>query len=114
MRKYPQKLPKTTGKKPRSLKIKSPGGESTALEPTGLQAKVSERQPKAHFKLDAFIELMELVENAFTYKLKARYPSITEEEISQELVRWYLDRTEDPMIGGDIVTGDLSRFYGSE
>lgn len=46
----------------------------------------------SEFRLEIFLELMELIENAFIFKLKKKNPNISEEEISTEIESWYKDK----------------------
>jgi hypothetical protein len=65
---------------------------------------------KKAYKLASFIDLMRIVERGFIHKLKDRRPEITEDELAQELKRWYLDRPKLEHCDPDIVPGDVKRF----
>jgi hypothetical protein len=61
-------------------------------------------------KLNVFIDLMRIVERGFIHKLKQRRPDITEEEISEEVMRWYMERPGAEHGDSDGVIGDVARF----
>jgi hypothetical protein len=63
---------------------------------------------KAKFKI--LMELIELSERAFIFKLKKKRPNITEQEIELELRSWYQDRPGAEHGDGVGVPGDPSRF----
>jgi len=65
----------------------------------------------AIYKLEIFLSLMELAESAFFYKLKKKRPNLTEEEISCELQKWYLERPGAELGDAYGEVGDISRFY---
>jgi hypothetical protein len=53
---------------------------------------------------------MRIVERGFIHKLKQRRPDITEEEISEEVMRWYMERPGAEHGDSDGVIGDVARF----
>jgi hypothetical protein len=67
----------------------------------------SERKP---FKLEVLMDLMRIVEMGFIHKLKQRRPDITEEEVAEELKRWYMDSTAPGHGDPAFVAGDIKRF----
>lgn len=51
-------------------------------------------------KLEIFTDLMQIMEQAFVYKLKQKTPGITEEEIEIKIQEWYACQ---PMIDSAIL-----------
>ena len=64
----------------------------------------------ASAKLTVFIDLMRIVERGFIHKLKQRRPDVTEQEISEEIRRWYMERPGAEHGDSDGVVGDVKRF----
>lgn len=61
-------------------------------------------------KLQIFLDLMQIVENGFIFKLKQKNPDITQEEITELVTKWYLTRPELGFDNPDCEKGDISRF----
>ena len=61
-------------------------------------------------RLKRFIELMQLMEQAFIHKLKQKNPNITESEIKLALKKWYLSRPKAELGDAQGSSGDISRF----
>ena len=61
--------------------------------------------------LNIFLDLMQIVENGFIYKLKKRNPEISDDEIKEEVKKWYLDRPNAEFGDGNGEVGDISRFF---
>lgn len=64
----------------------------------------------SEYKLDRFLELMEVMEQAVAHKLRLKKPLITQDEINEEISKWYLDRSKSPNGDADGERGDISRF----
>lgn len=63
-----------------------------------------------HSKFEVILELIELAERAFVFKLKKDNPLITPSEIEEAVRAWYLDRPGAPLGDGVGEPGDISRF----
>ncbi len=61
-------------------------------------------------KFQLIMELQELAERAFLYKLKLKNPNLTEKEITAELNKWYKTRPGAEYGDGVGKIGDPSRF----
>jgi hypothetical protein len=70
---------------------------------------MDENQSKSA-RLNVFIDLMRIVERGFIHKLKQRRPGATEQEISEEVTRWYMERPGAEHGDSDGVVGDMARF----
>ena len=63
-----------------------------------------------HDKFSMVLQLLELAEWAFVYKLRKRRPAITEPEIEIALKDWYAQRPGASLGDGVGVPGDRRRF----
>jgi len=61
-------------------------------------------------KLNIFLDLMQIVEQGFIFKLKKKQPDITAEEIKKEVQKWYLSRPNEQYDDKYWRKGDISRF----
>ena len=61
-------------------------------------------------KFQMVVELLELSERAFIYKLLKKKPNITAEELKAEKRRWYQTRPGAKFGDGEGVVGDPRRF----
>ena len=61
-------------------------------------------------KLNIFLDLMQIMDNAFVFKLKKKNPELSEQEIKHEIEKWYLDRPSAKNGDADGVPGDINRF----
>lgn len=61
-------------------------------------------------KLQIFLDLMQIVENGFIFKLKQKNPDISQKEIIELVNQWYLARPELGFDNPDCEKGDISRF----
>ena len=59
-------------------------------------------------KLEILIELMQIAESAFVYKLKKKNPNISQKEIEDKICAWYLDQAM--LTPFNCVSADLGRF----
>jgi hypothetical protein len=66
--------------------------------------------PSKSGRLNVFIDLMRIVERGFIHKLKQRRPEATEQDISEEVARWYMERPGAEHGDSDGVVGDVARF----
>jgi len=64
----------------------------------------------SEYKLTNFLNLMQIAENAFIYKLKKKFPDISETEIKKKLSEWYHDRPGAEHGDGCGTPVDISRF----
>jgi len=71
-------------------------GELVDLQPVG--------------KFAVVLELLELAERAFVYKLKRERPEITQPEIDEAVSKWYRHRPGAEFGDGVGVPGDPKRF----
>lgn len=62
-------------------------------------------------KLQIFLDLMQIVENGFIFKLKASRPDITDEEVEKAVTEWYRSKPEPGFDNPDCERGDISRFF---
>ncbi len=62
------------------------------------------------YPLEIFLELQEIVENAFIYKLKKKNPSISEESIKKAVTDWYHIREGAENGDAEGTVGDIRRF----
>lgn len=46
----------------------------------------------AAYKLKTFLELMQIMESAFVFKLRKNNPSISDEEIKSSIADWYASK----------------------
>lgn len=61
-------------------------------------------------KFELIVELLELSERAFLYKLKKRKPDLSPDQIKEELRNWYQTRPGAEHGDGVGVPGNPSRF----
>ena len=61
-------------------------------------------------RFQRIIELQELAERAFLYKLKKKSPNLTQDQISAEVYQWYRVRPGAEHGDGEGRPGDISRF----
>lgn len=59
-------------------------------------------------KLETFLELMQIAETAFIYKLKKKKPNLTDKEIEKEICNWYLEKPEPEF--ADCIKVDIDRL----
>ncbi len=62
------------------------------------------------YPLHSFLQLMQIMEHTFLYKLRQKNPDISEESMQEELKKWYMQRPEAEHGDGDGIPGDISRF----
>jgi Rv0078B-related antitoxin len=67
-------------------------------------------KPQPIEKFAVVLELLELAERAFIYKLKRNRPNITDLEIEEEVEKWYRHRPGAEFGDGEGVPGDPKRF----
>lgn len=65
-------------------------------------------------KFEIILELVELGERAFVYKLKKSNPHISTTEIEEAVRGWYQDRPGAEQGDGVGVPGDIGRFNACE
>ncbi len=63
-----------------------------------------------HERFSIVLELLEIAERAFVYKLTKRRPTISEQEIETALRDWYAQRPGASLGDGVGVPGDRRRF----
>lgn len=63
-----------------------------------------------HERFSIVLQLLEIAERAFVYKLRKRRPAITEQEIETALRDWYAQRPGASLGDGVGVLGDRRRF----
>ncbi len=61
-------------------------------------------------KFQILMELRRLGERAFLYKLRKEQPDLSEEQINEELTKWYQTRPGAEHGDGVGIIGDISRF----
>lgn len=62
-------------------------------------------------RLNIFLDLMQIVERGFIFKLRAKNPGISEEDVRAEVNKWYMQRPGAEQGDSDDEPGDVSRFY---
>ena len=78
-------------------------------EPTmNADSEADQTGPKS--KLQIVIQLLEIAERAFVYKLTKRNPEMTESEIKTAVGNWYATRPGAELGDGVGVPGDPKRF----
>jgi hypothetical protein len=74
------------------------------------QPKKGHPLPTPSTKFETILELVELGERAFVYKLKKMNPLISTTEIEEAVRGWYQDRPGAEMGDGVGIIGDIERF----
>lgn len=62
------------------------------------------------YKLENVLNLLQIAEQGFIYKLKKKNPDITEPEVKAKLAEWYLHRPGAEHGDGNGTPGDISLF----
>jgi hypothetical protein len=64
-----------------------------------------------HEKLNIFLDLMQIMENGFIHKLKLKNSEISENEIKEEVKKWYLNRPESENGDANGRPLDITKFH---